>query len=65
MKYIYNKIDEPNLLTIHNEVLNSVMNNKSLEYCTWDEDLKELEIVFINELNIEDKNILDLIIEQI
>lgn len=63
IKYYYNKSIEINLLSIHTEISNSAMNNKSLEYCIWDEESSKLEIIFTNELDIEDKNILDLIIE--
>lgn len=68
MKYIYNNItNSPNLQYIHLEITESgsTMENKSIEWCRWDEDPSTLQINFENELSSSDKTKLDLIIEGI
>lgn len=66
MEYLYeNKTISLDLEQIHIEVTNSIMEDKSIEWCRWDEDTKILKIVFSNELSSSDKNKLDLIIEGI
>jgi len=74
IEYIYlNKSIEPNLSTtdeegniisgIHYDVPNSDMEDKSLDWCRWDEDLAQIIVVFENELSSEDKTKLDTIVD--
>lgn len=60
MEYTYeNKVTSPNLDQIHQEIANSAMSDKSIEWCRWDEASKNLKIVFTNSLSAGDKTILD------
>jgi len=63
-KYIYNNIDaEPNLEYIHEQVALSSMVNKNIQYCRWDEDVEQLQVLFDVDLVEADKAILDTIVE--
>lgn len=64
MEYSYLKIDAPDLDKIHFDVENSTMNNKSIDFCLWNEKEKVLKIFWLNELSYEDKTMLDLIIKE-
>ena len=62
MEFVFlNKI-YPNLESIHQLVYASDMTNKQIQYCIWHEDSKTLICRFLEELNQEDKEILDNII---
>lgn len=65
--YTYtNKSKEPDLKQIHLDVAASLMSDKVIEWCRWDEGndgLKEtLQVVFTNELSDADKTKLDTIV---
>jgi len=63
MEYIYeNKVTSPNLDQIHQDVTNSAMSDKSIEWCRWDEATQNLKVVFTNSLSAGDKDILDNIV---
>ena len=75
MEYIYNNIpntinydiednitNEPYIQGIHNDIANSNMVDKSIDWCRWDEDTSILEIYFINILSSQDKLELDTIV---
>jgi len=63
MIYLYENIwTEPNLDGIHSDVFLSTMINKSISYCRWDESNGTLSVVWDEELNNEDKFILDTIV---
>lgn len=64
--YIYNNIiSSINLYQIHVDISASLMIDKNIQYCRWDEDIDsgELKVIFENELSLEDKAILDTIVE--
>ncbi len=65
MEYTYLKINNPDLDKIHLDIENSLMNNKFIEFCIWNEKEKVLKIFWLNELSYEDKKILDLIIQEV
>lgn len=56
--------DKPNLDYVHKEVINSLMTNKSIQYCNWNEGNTFLTVYFETSLSAEDKVILDSIIAQ-
>jgi hypothetical protein len=61
--YEYNNVvNSPNLEYIQEEVLESEMTNKTIEYCRWNEENSILLVVFTNSLSGDDKAILDTII---
>jgi hypothetical protein len=62
--YYLNKIN-PNLDLIHQEVYNSNMTNKQIQYCVWDLDTKILQCIFNMELNEIDLDIFNSIIRKI
>ena len=57
--YHYSKATEPSLDKIHADVAASDMTDKSIQWCRWDEEEADLEVVFQNELSTGDKAILD------
>jgi len=72
MIYEYNNINFVNMATheeigeeailisgIHYDVENSNMNNKSIQYCRWDEDTTHLMVYMNDDLSDSDKTILD------
>lgn len=60
MIYEYKDIlNSPDLANIHIDIANSVMTNKSIEWCRWDEDLTLLRIKFESTLSPSDKLSLD------
>ena len=67
-EYIYEDISSPDLDQIHLDIVSSDMDDKSIEYCRWDENPVDehlencLHIVFTNELSQDDKTKLDNII---
>lgn len=64
MDYLYqDKAEEPNLDGIHTGIASSDMTDKSIKYCRWDADIKELKVVFESALSTDDKAILDGIVE--
>jgi hypothetical protein len=64
MVYHYNKVLPCNLDYIHEQVYLSLMLDKAIDYCRWDEDESDLEVYWNSELTIEDKDILDQIVAQ-
>jgi hypothetical protein len=66
MTYTYTLVSEsPDLDFIHIQVASSLMVDKQIDYCRYDEDLCLLQVIFINELSVEDKAILDQIVTQL
>jgi len=64
MVYEYNgKVTEPSLNQFHNNVANSLMTNKNIEGCRWDEDTELLSVFWQDALSTDDKAILDGIVE--
>lgn len=62
MEYYYQKENNLNLALIHQAVYDSLMVNKQIQYCTWNEETKILACRFLEELSHEDKIIFDNII---
>ena len=64
---LYKYIDKinPDLEYIHEEIYNSLMQNKQIEYCLWNSEDNILHCLFLGELSTEDKEILDNIIRNI
>jgi hypothetical protein len=67
--YVYDKTKQPipNLDYIVDLINNSTMSDKNFGYCNWNEYEQQngfgiLELFFLNELSVEDKQILDTII---
>ena len=61
--YEYNSIiNSPNLEYIQEEVLESEMTNKTIEYCRWNEENSILLVFFTNSLSGDDKAILDTVV---
>lgn len=71
--YIYNNINSVDMATwqiiddndtlvsgIHYCVLQCDLQNKGLQYCIWNEETKQLNVVFENALTVEEKECLDL-----
>jgi hypothetical protein len=65
MNYIYLNKNNPNLEAIHQSVYNSLMISKQIQYCIWNSDTKILQCLFLVELTVEDKEILDNIIKDL
>ena len=64
MEYLYNnKLISPSLDQIHIDINDSLMTDKSIEWCRWDEGIQILKIVFTNELSTNNKSILDSIVD--
>ena len=62
-QYSYtNKTNKPDLDSIHLDVFNSAMTDKTIDWCKWHEKTQVLEVNFTNSLSAGDKNILDSII---
>ena len=67
-EYIYDSIDLPDLDQLHLDITNSDMDDKSVEWCRWDENpidehsAKCLHVYFTNELSSSDETKLDNII---
>jgi hypothetical protein len=60
MTYEYLNINNiPNLDKIHEDIELSLMSNKSVIYCLWKQKCLMLYILFESELSLEDKLILD------
>jgi len=63
MLYEYtDKVNMPDLDQIHLDVASSVMTDKTIEWCRWDELTNILKVVFTNTLIAGDKTILDAIV---
>jgi len=63
MTYNYANItNEPNLTQIHLDVGSSSMTDKTIEWCSWEQDTSDLKICFTNTLDAADKTELDTII---
>jgi hypothetical protein len=52
-----------NLRAIHEDIGTSGMTDKSISWCRWDEDEALLSVYFDNDLSAEDKEKLDIIVE--
>lgn len=63
IEYIYEDTDKKNLGLICKRVKESEMQNRSIQYCSWDEKTRTLTVYFESELLQSDKDILDNIVE--
>ena len=60
MEYTYSSIPSaPGAANIHIDVAASSMTDKTIEGCTWHEDIEELKVKFTGTLSGGDKTILD------
>lgn len=64
MVYHYSKALQCNLDYIHEQVYLSLMLDKAIDYCRWDEEEGDLEVYWLSELTESDKEILDQIVAQ-
>jgi len=53
-----NKTTSPNLSGIHEDVAISLMTDKNIKYCRWDEDTAILQVIWQEELNLDNESIL-------
>ena len=71
-EYIYVQKIMPNIATtneqsgetsgIHFGIIESIINNKGYHHCEWNSITELLSIFFEQELSVEEKNVLDLIV---
>jgi hypothetical protein len=63
MEYIYTKSSTINLDLLQDNIINSNMENKTLIWCRWDEEIEQLRISFFMNLTPLDKEKLDGIVQ--